>query len=70
MEGIGLFVGVLYDVSGCISDRNMVESRQYRVTIENIFAAQPAADVLTLVVCVCSVRHMKELVSRKMDAGR
>ena len=38
--------------------------------LTGIYLAQPAADVLTLVVCVCSVRHMKELASRKMDAGR
>ena len=37
--------------------------------LTGIYLAQPAADVLTLVVCVCSVRHMKELASRKMDAG-
>ena len=66
MEGIGLFVGVLYNVSGCISDRNVVESRQYRVTIENIFAAQPAADVLTVLVCLFSIKPMQDIASRNL----
>ena len=32
-----------------------------------IYLAQPAADVLTILVCVCSIRHMKELASKKMS---
>lgn len=32
-----------------------------------IYLAQPAADVLTILVCVCSIRHMKELASQKMN---
>lgn len=34
-----------------------------------IYLAQPAADVLTVLICVCSIRHMKELASKKMNAA-
>ena len=44
----------------------MVESRQYRVTIENIFAAQPAADVLTVLVCLFSIKPMQDISSRNL----
>lgn len=66
MEGIGLFVGDLYNVPGCSSDRNMVELKQYCVTIENIFAAQPAADVLTVLVCLFSIKPMQDIASRNL----
>ena len=66
MEGIGLLVGDLYNVPGCSSDRNMVELKQYRVTIENIFAAQPAADVLTVLVCLFSIKPMQAIASRNL----
>ena len=66
MEGIGLLVGDLYNVPGCSSDRNMVELKQYRVTIENIFAAQPAADVLTVLVCLFSIKPMQDIASRNL----
>lgn len=36
--------------------------------VPGIYLSQPAADVLTLLVCVCSVRKMKTLASRKMNA--
>ncbi len=32
-----------------------------------IYLAQPAADILTILVCVCSIRKMKALASRKMS---
>ena len=66
MEGIGLLVGDLYNVPGCSSDRNMVELKQYYVTIENIFAAQPAADVLTVLVCLFSIKPMQDIASRNL----
>ena len=34
-----------------------------------IYLAQPAADVLTILVCVCSIKKMKILASRKMSAA-
>ena len=36
--------------------------------VTGIYAAQPAADVLTILVCVCSIRAMKRIASRNMGA--
>ena len=36
--------------------------------VKGIYAAQPAADVLTLLVCVLSIRPMKRAASRNMAA--
>ena len=36
--------------------------------VKGIYAAQPAADVLTLLVCVLSIRPMKRVASRNMAA--
>lgn len=38
--------------------------------IAGIYAAQPAADVLTLLVCVLSVPAMKRIASRNMRAAK
>lgn len=35
-----------------------------------LLIAQPAADVLTILVCLCSVRPMKAAASRNMAASR
>ena len=34
--------------------------------INGIYLSQPAADVLTIIVCVCSVRAMKRIASERM----
>ena len=34
-----------------------------------LYLAQPAADVLTLLVCVFSIRRMKALATRKMSGS-
>ena len=36
--------------------------------VAGIYASQPAADVLTILVCVCSIRAMKRIASRNMGA--
>ena len=36
--------------------------------VTGIYAAQPAADVLTILVCVLSIRAMKRIASRNMGA--
>ena len=36
--------------------------------VTGIYAAQPAADVLTILVCVLSIRAMKRMASRNMGA--
>ena len=45
------------------------------VGIFGIYASQPAADVLTVLVCVCSIKAMKRIASERMvsqtgEAGR
>ena len=35
-----------------------------------IYLAQPAADVLTVLVCVCSIKKMRTLASNKMNTAR
>lgn len=37
--------------------------------ISGIYLAQPAADILTILVCVCSIQKMKTLSSNKMNAA-
>lgn len=44
----------------------MVELKQYCVTIEYIFAAQPAADVLTVLVCLFAIKPMQDIASRNL----
>ena len=34
--------------------------------VAGIYAAQPAADVLTILVCILSIRVMKRIASRNM----
>lgn len=36
--------------------------------VVGIYLSQPAADVLTILVCVCSIRKMKTQASLKMNA--
>ena len=36
--------------------------------VNGIYFAQPAADVLTILVCVFSIRAMKRIASRNMGA--
>lgn len=36
--------------------------------VEGIYLSQPAADVLTLFVCLCSIKPMKTAASRNMAA--
>ena len=35
--------------------------------VEGIYAAQPCADILTLVVCICSIPSMKRIASKNME---
>ena len=37
--------------------------------VTGIYAAQPAADVLTVLVCLLSVKRMKATASRNMNPG-
>ena len=37
--------------------------------VNGIYAAQPAADVLTLLVCVLSIRKLKAVANAKMGAN-
>ena len=36
--------------------------------VAGIYASQPAADLLTILVCVLSIRGMTRIASRNMDA--
>ena len=36
--------------------------------VAGIYASQPAADLLTILVCVLSIRGMKRIASRNMEA--
>ena len=38
--------------------------------IWGIYASQPAADILTILVCVLSIRSMKRIASQKMGEPR
>ena len=35
--------------------------------VAGIYASQPAADILTVLVCVCSIPVMKRIASRNMQ---
>ncbi|MEG2871336.1 MAG: MATE family efflux transporter, partial [Clostridium sp.] len=38
--------------------------------INGIYASQPIADILTLIVCLCSYRPMKRIATQNMKTGR